>query len=161
MTFLGGRSADTLGELLTEIQADTLRMEKVNNTSDTRQHLESMNLVGNYTFANDSALKGLSLGATFRYRGDRFLGFGRNSDGTFDANTQYKGGITEIFDGMVRYRLKIFDNKVDWSLQLNIRNLLDDTDLLPSSTDGLDLGNVVRWRFQIPRVYQLTSTFRF
>ena len=106
-------------------------------------------------------MKGLSLGATFRYRGDRFLGFGRNSDGTFDANTQYKGGSTEIFDGMVRYRLKIFDNKVDWSLQLNIRNLLDDTDLLPSSTDGLGLGNVVRWTFQAPRTYQLTSTFRF
>ena len=47
MTFPAGRTADTLGELLTEIQADTLRMKKVNNTSDTRQPLESMNLVGN------------------------------------------------------------------------------------------------------------------
>ena len=61
---------------------------------------------------------------------------------------------------MARYRMKIFDD-VDWSLQLNIRNALDDTDLLPSSSDGTGQGNIVRWRFQVPRTYQLSSTFKF
>ena len=62
---------------------------------------------------------------------------------------------------MARYRMKLLDGKVDWSLQLNIRNILDDTSMKASSTDGAGQGNIVRWRFQIPRPYQLASTFRF
>lgn len=160
-THPGGRISTTVGELYDNNRLDATRMLSLNGTSDTRQPLDSMNLIANYTFDRNSALKGFSIGGTARYRGDRFLGFPDDANGLPDASGAYKGGSTEIYDLMVRYRTKVFDDKIDWSLQLNVRNLFDDTDLKPSSTDGLGLGNVVRWRFQIPRVYQLTSTFRF
>ncbi len=105
-------------------------------------------------------MKGLSIGGTMRLRGDRFIGFEESPDGEFVSGGAYNGGSTEIYDAMIRYRKKIFNN-VNWSIQLNIKNLLDDTDLLPSQTDGLGLDNVVRWRFQEPRTYQLSNTFKF
>ena len=157
----GGRLSTTLGELYDNTRIDAERMLALNGTSDTRQPLDSMNLIANYTFDRDSALGGFTIGGTARYRGDRFLGFPDDENGVPNAAGAFKGGSTQIYDLMVRYRTKIFDDKVDWSLQLNVRNLFDDTDLLPSSTDGTGQGNVVRWRFQIPRVFQLTSTFRF
>jgi iron complex outermembrane recepter protein len=156
----GGRQSTTLGELYDNIRIDADRMLGLNGTSDTRQPLESMNLVANYTFPDESPLKGLSLGGTLRKRGDRFLGFPDDANGVPDASGAFKGGKTEVYDAMARYRMKIF-NDIDWSLQLNIRNILDDTSMKASSTDGIGEGNIVRWRFQVPRTYQLTSTFRF
>lgn len=93
--------------------------------------------------------------------GFRFLGFPDDENGVPNASGAFKGGKTEVYDAMARYRMKLFNDKVDWSLQLNIRNIFDDTSLKASSTDGTGSGNIVRWRYQVPRTYQLTNTFRF
>ena len=161
LTHPGARISTTLGELYANVQTDSERMLGLNGTADTRQPLDSMNVVANYTFSDDSPLKGLTLGGSARKRGDRFLGFPDDENGVPNASGAFKGGKTELYDAMARYRMKLFNDKVDWSLQLNIRNILDDTSMKASSTDGTGQGNIVRWRFQIPRTYQLTSTFRF
>ena len=160
LTHPGNRLSTTLGELYANVQTDAERMLGLNGTADTRQPLDSMNVVANYTFSDDSPLKGLTLGGSARKRGDRFLGFPDDENGVPDASGAFKGGKTEVYDAMARYRMKIF-NDIDWSLQLNIRNIFDDTSMKASSTGGTGEGNIVRWRYQVPRTYQLTSTFRF
>lgn len=127
LTHPGARLSTTLGELYDNVRIDAERMLGLNGTADTRQPLDSMNLVANYTFSDDSPLKGLTLGGTARKRGDRFLGFPDDENGVPDASGVFKGGKTEVYDAMARYRMKLFNDKVDWSLQLNIRNIFDDT----------------------------------
>ncbi|MBK1880514.1 TonB-dependent receptor plug domain-containing protein [Pelagicoccus mobilis] len=152
---------ETVGELLAATQADAARIQSLAGTSDTRQPLSSMNLVTNYKFAQDSKLKGWSVGGSARWRDDRFLGFPFQSDGvTFDPQNPYLGGSHTTIDFMLRYNRKIFNN-VNWTFQVNVKNLLDDTDLLPLQTDGLGQGEIVRWGFRTPRSIQITNTLKF
>ena len=151
-----------LGELVDAAIADIERVRTLSGSADTRQPLSSANLVTTYNFDRDSALKGWSIGGNMRWRDDRFIGFPRGADGfSVDASNPYKGGSETMIDGLIRYRTKIFDNKVDWSVQLNIRNLLDKDDLLPARTVQNGDQTIARWTFQRPRTFLLTNTFRF
>ncbi|MDA0347188.1 MAG: hypothetical protein O3C20_07275, partial [Verrucomicrobia bacterium] len=152
----------TVGELITATQADILRIQSLVGTADTRQPLSSANLVANYSFEQGSPLAGWTIGGNVRWRDDRFLGFPFGSDGiSIDGSKPFLGGKQTDIDALIRYRTKLFDGKVDWSIQMNIRNLLDETDLLPFQTDGPRTGKVVRWSYQDPRTFLLTNTFRF
>ena len=81
LTHPGARISTTLGELYANVQTDSERMLGLNGTADMRQPLDSMNVVANYTFSDDSSLKGLTLGGSARKRGDRFLGFTDDENG--------------------------------------------------------------------------------
>ncbi len=152
----------TLGELVDASILDVNRIRTLEGTADTRQPLSSANLVTSYSFDKDSALGGWTVGGTLRWRDDRFLGFPFGSDGvSIDASSPYAGGSETIVDALVRYRAKFFDENVDWSIQLNVRNLFDKDDLLPFQVDGARTGNIVRWSYQTPRSIILTNTFRF
>jgi len=96
-----------------------------------------------------------------RWRDDRFIGFPRGADGfSVDSANPYKGGSETMIDGLIRYRGKIF-NDVSWSIQLNIRNLLDKDDLLPARTVDNGDPTIARYTFQVPRTFLLTNTFKF
>ena len=69
------------------------------------------------------------------------------------------------FDLWFRYdkKLDMFGG-VDWSIQLNIRNLTgDEEDYIPVSyhTDGALMGMVSRVRYAPQRTFFVTNTFRF
>ncbi|MBK1879643.1 TonB-dependent receptor plug domain-containing protein [Pelagicoccus mobilis] len=151
----------TLGGLLEAIQKDYQRIQTLDGSSDTRQPLASYNLVTSYSFKQDSMFKGVRVGGTVRWRGDRFLGFPFDDEGGLDTANAYKGGSTLYLDAMLRYGRKLFDSKVDWSIQLNVRNLLGEDDLLPAMTAGDRSDTVVRWNYQTPRSFQLTNTLKF
>lgn len=152
----------TIGELITATQADIVRIQSLVGTADTRQPLSSANLVANYSFAKDSALAGWTVGGNVRWRDDRFMGFPFGSDGiSIDGSNPFLGGKQTDVDALIRYRTKLFDDKVDWSIQMNVRNLFDKTDLLPFQIDGPRTGKVVRWSYQTPRSIMLTNTFKF
>ncbi len=150
-----------LGELVDAAIADIERVRTLSGSADTRQPLSSANLVATYSFAPDSRLKGWSIGGNARWRDDRFIGFPRGADGfSVDSSNPYKGGSETMIDGLIRYRTKIF-NDVSWSLQLNIRNLLDKDDLLPARTVQNGDPTIARYTFQTPRTFLLTNTFKF
>ena len=120
--------------------------------SDTK-----FNVFTNYRFSEDSPLSGFSIGGGARYFSEPIVGY---SDPDANGNsTTYKGDSNLLFDLKIGYKTKIMNDRVDWSIQLNIRNLLDNDDLLPTLT-GAD-GTVKRYRFQDPREFVLTSSFRF
>ncbi|MBT7866492.1 MAG: hypothetical protein HN763_09090 [Opitutales bacterium] len=66
-------------------------------------------------------------------------------------------------DGFVRYKKRLWDDKVDMTLTLNIRNLLDDDDLIPvaANPNEASMGLVAVWRIPTERTYSLTAKFNF
>jgi hypothetical protein len=52
-----------------------------------------------------------------------------------------------------------FENGITWNVRLNIRNLLDDTDLIPIKANPD--GTVAGYRIGEPRVFEIVNTIQF
>lgn len=94
-----------------------------------------VNLITNYRFS-EGRLRGFNVGGALRYRKAPVIGYGlKTSAGgetVLDLNTKYKGKDERYVDFMAGYRgrLKAFGG-MNWRLQLNLRNLLNDHDPVP------------------------------
>ncbi len=122
------------------------------------------NLITNYDFSDEGALKGFGIGGAYRWEDSVAIGFPTTfddelQDDVLDVQNPYFGGIEDNIDFWISYQRPIFDDKVDWKLQLNIRNLLDDEDLIPVARDP-DL-TYVGMRIQPGRTFTLSSRFEF
>jgi hypothetical protein len=121
-----------------------------------------VNLVTNYTFAKDSRLKGFGVGGAWRYQSRSAIGNELITDPDLgvvpDINRPFWGPDDAKVDAWVSYRSKIF-NDIDWTLQLNIRNLFNEDDLIPTWYNPDGTGFV--YSSAKERDWFLTSTFRF
>lgn len=130
------------------------------------------NLATNYRFDNDGALKGYAVGAAYRWQDEVAVGFrdreatgsefgvaGIDEIGIVDVTQPLFGPTESNLDLWINYSRKIFDGKVDWKLQLNIRNALNNDDLIITSKDADDVP--ARIRIMNPINFRLTSTFSF
>ena len=72
-----------------------------------------------------------------------------------DIKHPFLGGEEIAFDGLVSYQRKIFGDRINWKLQLNVRNLLNDNLLIPVKanpvtvgdlTVAFDIDDYTRWR---------------
>ncbi|MBK1877241.1 TonB-dependent receptor plug domain-containing protein [Pelagicoccus mobilis] len=129
----------------------------------TEQREWRFNLVTNYTFKKDSALKGFNVGGAVRWQDEAAIGnpWAFNEDGQriVDVSNSYYGPKEENFDAWVGYKRKVFDGKVDWKVQLNIRNVLADDAPVPVTIDAF--GNVAQLRLPALQSWYLTNTFKF
>jgi len=77
-----------------------------------------------------------------------------------DIINPYFGDTEFNADAWVSYRTKIL-NDVDWTVQLNARNLIGGSsdDIIPVAIDPLGRLNTVRT--PVERQFLLTNTFRF
>lgn len=125
----------------------------------------SSNLVTAYDFPKESRLRGFSLGASANVRGRTVIGFAEVSGGRLDADKPYYADEFSTVGAWISYRRKLFGNKVDWRIQLNVRNLFDSNKLFPNRMvdrrDGTGTGEVVIYRLNQPRTFLLTSAFAF
>jgi hypothetical protein len=62
-------------------------------------------------------------------------------------------------DGTLGYTRKIFRNRVEWRLQLNVRNLISDQSLIPITVQPW--GEVASARLAPERRWYLTNSFSF
>ncbi len=130
------------------------------------------NLVTNYRFPEDSNLKGWSVGGAFRWQDDVGIGYrngtateaelgvvGVGELGIADVTQPIFGPTEQNVDIWFAHRRKILNDSVDWKIQLNIRNALDNDDLIYTAVnpDGLP----TRVRLVNPMNFRLTSTFKF
>ena len=120
------------------------------------------NLATNYSFTN-GRLKGFSVGGGVRWQDDIAIGYGVKNDPelgeTVDTDNPIYGPTETDIDLWFSYATKIMDGKVDWKIQLNIRNLTGDDDLIPTFANPN--GVVAGWRIRQPRTFIITNTFRF
>ncbi|HUG12078.1 MAG TPA: TonB-dependent receptor plug domain-containing protein [Opitutaceae bacterium] len=120
------------------------------------------NALANYTFSEGS-LRGFGVGGAYRYEGSSTIGFPYyfDADGvvTLDVDRPFKRGSNGRFDIWFRYGRRLHDNKVDWSIQLNVSNLFGDDELIPvrANPDG----TAANFRIQQGMSWRLTNTFRF
>jgi outer membrane receptor protein involved in Fe transport len=114
-----------------------------------RKH--KFNLFTRYTFRN-GMLKGFYVGGGYRHQTKNVIGRDVNTGELLYGNSY---GLADFLLG---YRFS-HARLQNLSLQLNVRNALDNTD--PMITRRRDDGTVYRWRVQDPRSWQLTANFSF
>jgi outer membrane receptor protein involved in Fe transport len=134
--------------------------------------LHNANLRTRYEF-REGRLKGLTIGGGVRIRMGRIAGartdytiapgsdFTDTWNGrTIDNVTTVEAADQEVYDAQVTYRVPLRTNKVRWSVQLNVNNLLDQRELVVNNTHPRTLIPIT-YRYQDPRQFILTNTLSF
>ena len=125
----------------------------------------TLNLIQSYDLPNQGWTRGFSIGGSMNARGKAISGFEVDSKNVLDPTKPYYAPSYANFGGWITYKRKLFKNRVDWRLQLNVRNLLDENTIYPLITvdrrDGNHTPDVAVYTLKEPRTYQFTSTFRF
>ena len=121
-----------------------------------------VNVGTNYQFS-EGKLKGVGLGGAIRWQSKAATGYplAANSLGvaTPDLTRPFWAPSTWNGDIWVSYRRKILKDKIDWSIQLNVRNAIGDNDIIPVATNPD--GRLAVFRNPNPREVFLTNTVSF
>ncbi len=123
------------------------------------------NVGTNYTFSQESKLKGWNVGGAARWQDN--IGIGRpvinDPELGFipDLANPIFGPDELMVDGWIGWGrpLKVAGRDGQWNLQLNIRNLFDEDDLIPVVANP-DL-TIPVYRIPAERTWELRSTYRF
>jgi len=119
------------------------------------------NAITNYTFSREGFLRGWNVGGAVRWQDNIAIGYPILNDPLLgwvpDVTAPIRGPKEVTYDAWVGYRKKF--KTFDWHLQLNVRNLLDDDDLIPVAADPN--GGIPVQRITTGRTWDLTSTFKF
>ena len=116
------------------------------------------NLVTNYMF-KDGVMRGLNVGGGYRWQQGVILGYGLNDAmDNMDVDRPYWGDDQDSFDLWVGYQRDLTD-KINWRVQLNIRNVGEDPHLIPISVQPN--GDPANFRIQEGQTWFLTNTFSF
>ncbi len=164
---------DAIGHVLGRVTRDQLLKGLGFNE---RPHKVSM--TANYKFT-EGLLKGLSLGGSVRWQDksvidasfdfedldyDYVLDYNEvnlDADGIIDVKDFYHSTDTFMADFMMKYRLNdLFGKNTYAELQLNVRNLFDNTDILPAGYNNA-FSAYSQYRFQEPRSFRVTLRVRF
>lgn len=124
------------------------------------------NAVTNYSFARGSKLRGWNVGGAARWQDEVAIGY-PIIDVTVDGRAlelpdlarPYLGPTDLKFDAWVGYTRKLWRDKVTWRIQLNVKDLLNEDELVPvmAQPDG----SVAAWVAPQGRLFTLRSTFEF
>ena len=120
------------------------------------------NLVTNYDFRSGK-LRGFSVGGAARWQDKVAIGFPvkLNEIGryVYDVSRPFYGSDDLKFDAWLRYGKRFYGDKIRWSIQLNVRDLLADDDLI--AVTAQPNGQVASARIPQPNKWTLTNTFEF
>ncbi len=120
------------------------------------------NGISNYSF-DHGFLKGVNVGGGVRYESDIVIGYKPVKGATptsigYDLSNPYKGPANTNFDVWVGYSRRVWRN-IDWSIQLNVRNLFVGNELIPLTVQPD--GSPGAYRIRPPQTWQLTNSFKF
>jgi hypothetical protein len=120
-----------------------------------------VNVLTNYSF-RDGSLSGANIGGAVRWEGKKAIGFAttQTPDGqlVFDVTNPFYADPTFYGDIWMGYKRALTD-KIDWSIQLNLRNVLNEGELIPVKTQPD--GSIARVRVAPPFNAVLSTTFSF
>ncbi|HEU5078842.1 MAG TPA: TonB-dependent receptor plug domain-containing protein [Opitutaceae bacterium] len=116
-----------------------------------------VNAITNYGF-NHGALNGFNVGGGVRWEQGSILGYGLTADENIDVNKVYKGEAETYFDFWVGYTRKL-TRKMDWRIQLNLRDVGKKASLLPISVEPN--GDVAAYRIREGMTWQVTNSLSF
>jgi len=117
-----------------------------------------MSLITNYSFTGDK-YKGFNIGGAFRYQDEQILGYGLKDDKSgLSVDKPIYGDVDSHVDMWVGYEREL-TNKVDWRIQINVRNIGEDVGLTPISANPD--GSFAAQRITEGMGWSVTNTFRF
>jgi hypothetical protein len=125
------------------------------------------NLVTNYSFGRDSIfgekLNGWAVGGAVRWQDKIGIGYPstRNPDGSVNldlAHPYYAPAETNV-DAWVSYQRKVHRDRINWKVQLNVRNLYRDS--TPIAIGVQPWGSVSTVRLAPEQRWYVTNTFSF
>ena len=121
-----------------------------------------VNLITNYQFSDDTALKGWSLGGAARWLDKITIGFPTfvNAQGSITPDLSSPINAPDQLSGdlWIGLQRKLTD-KIDWRIQLNVRNAFGDNDDIPVAADPD--GTISVFRIPNERLLFITNTFSF
>ncbi len=121
-----------------------------------------VNVGTNYLF-DDGLLSGVGIGGAVRWQSEVATGYPlvQNELGlpVPELSSPFYGPDELNGDLWASYGRKILDDKVDWKIQLNIRNVFGDDGNIPVVTNPD--GQVAIFRNPLPREIYLSNTFKF
>ncbi|MCG8526066.1 MAG: hypothetical protein MI748_06785 [Opitutales bacterium] len=127
-----------------------------------------INVVTNYDFI-EGPFEGFGIGAAYRWEDRPILGYITESSDDLTPNffedfaTDTQNPITwesqSNVDVWLRYRRKLLGGKLNWTLQLNIRNLLNSND--PIAAIANPDGTSATYYIPESRIWFITNSFQF
>ncbi len=164
------RDSPSLGEqtnFLGRIQGDgglsSLRGELAQDGSLSQEQRKwRANLVTNYTFS-EGPLEGFGMGGALRWQDKAAIGYpfllDEQGNQIPDIDNPFLGEDTFNGDLWFSYRRQIFENRIDWRIQLNIRNAIRDDEDIPVAVNPD--GTLAVIRTPPEQSLFITNTFRF
>lgn len=164
-------SGVTVASRLADIENTLVNFAAIKNSPATNFASKwTLNLVQSYDLPREAKvsgvpLAGVSVGGSMNARGKAINGFAVDSNFVLDPTRPYTSPAYAVFGAWVTYKRKLFKNRLDWRLQLNVRNVLDQYTVYPlidvDTRDGKHTPATAIYTLKEPRTYQFTSTFRF
>ena len=119
--------------------------------------------VGNYSF-DEGRLAGFNVGGAYRWTDESAIGYPNLNDPDIpviipDVSKPFWGDSQGYADLWIGYRSNLFDDKVAWRIQLNVRNVFRDSNPVPVQTQPD--GSIARVAIPVPRQFVLSNTFSF
>lgn len=120
------------------------------------------NAVTNYDFRS-GRLKGWSVGGAARWQDKVAIGFPakQNEAGAwvYDVTRPYYGSDQINYDAWLRYGRRILNDKLRWSIQLNVRDIFGSEDLI--AVTAQPNGAVASARIPQPNKWTISNTIEF
>lgn len=131
----------------------------LNNSNVPELRPWRFNAFGNYSF-KQGRLRGANVGASYRWQDKNVTGFRLNAAGDgYDVNDPWYGPKEDALDLWFGYQRKLFSDRINWRVQLNIRDVLASDDLIPVTVQPD--GSPGAFRIPAPRVFTLSNSFEF
>ncbi|MDA0348337.1 MAG: TonB-dependent receptor plug domain-containing protein [Verrucomicrobia bacterium] len=151
-------SEPLVGSLLAPIRS----AKALDNTVSNEQRLWRVTGVSNYQF-EEGRLAGFGIGAAIRWEDKAATGYVFFLDEETgvpvpDVSRPYFDDGLFSGDAWISYRKQLTD-KIDWSVQLNVRNLVGESNDIPVKTNPD--GQVAVIRIPNPRTIYLSNSFKF
>jgi hypothetical protein len=156
-------AADTFGgRMMQDVYGPYVNAKSSEGRSVSELRKWRVNFVTNYTFTS-GFLKDVNLGGAVRWQDKTAIGYlpQYNTDANIwvtNVDQPFFGPSETNYDLWVGYRRRLSD-KVTWEVQLNIRDLFADDDLIPIAANPD--GTVAQARIPAETTWALTNTFKF
>lgn len=154
----GGAANSIGGSIFAPWYAQYTKLKMQEGTSADEVRPWRFNIVTNYSF-EDGFLKGSGVGAAYRWQDKVVIGYPVGTDGLYDLSKPYYGPKEDSFDFWLSYERKL-TKKVNWKIQLNVRNLFASNSVIPVfiQPDGQSWATV---RVAPNREWSISNTFSF
>lgn len=160
---LGINTTNDLGTNYNGINVNVRKQELLDGGPAPEQRRWRFNAITNYTFKG-GRLDNVRIGGAYRWQDKAAIGFpiilGPDGvSGIIDVMNPYLGEAEVNVDLWVGYRRKILNDKVQWNVQLNVKNVGRGNKLIPVSAQPD--GSMAAARISSPQFWTITNTFEF